>query len=113
MCEHWETVWTFSTARFDVTLAVTHEECDPAGQFQYDDDVAFAREGGWHWFSSRVQVKFRDGLVLGDDYLGCCSYLSLADFIRPGPGYFRDMVREAIRRARERLGAMRNIKGVK
>src|SRR4051812_27979951 len=101
MCERWETVWMFSTERFDVALAVTNEDFDPAGHFDLDDDVAFAREGGWHWFQARVEVKFRDGLVLGDDYLGGCSYDNLEDFMQPG-GYFRDMVREAIRRARQR-----------
>lgn len=112
---NWETVWTFRTARYTVTLAVTPEEDDPAGHFEREDDVEFAREGGWHWFQARVQVAFRDDenpknwavvreRVLGEDYLGGCSYRNLEDF-RTG-GYFRDMVAEAVREARGTLGRM-------
>jgi hypothetical protein len=114
---NWETVWEFKTARFAVTLAVTDETDDPADSFECDEDIAFAREGGWHWFAARVQVTFRDSdnpkhwavtpeVVLGRDYLGGCSYRSLSDFIAPGPGYFRDMVREAIGEARGTLARM-------
>jgi len=115
--DEYETVWEFNTARFTVSLAVAPEEMDPADSFCEDDDIEFAREGGWHWFTARVWVTFRDednpkkwavrrDQILGEDYLGGCSYLSLDDFIRPGPGYFRDMVREAVSEARGKLSRM-------
>lgn len=105
----WETVWEFSTAKFRVTLDVAPETHDPEDSFCDDADVEFAREGGWHWFQARVQVAFVDRdnptswantckRVLGEDYLGGCSYHGLKDF-REG-GYFRDMVSQAINEAR-------------
>jgi hypothetical protein len=120
----WETVWTFYTHHYAVRLAVTDETEDPSGSFDRPEDVEFARDGGWHWFVARVQVVYRDTanpshwadtreLVLGEDYLGGCSYHSLKDFRRDG--YFRDMVREATREAREtlaRMGASLNTEGV-
>lgn len=115
---NYETVWTFNTARFTVELAVADEDMSPHGAFSEQDDVEFALEGGWHWFQARVQVLFRDDdnpknwatprtRLLGEDYLGGCSYHSLQDFIRPDSGYFRDMVGEAIREARGALARMR------
>lgn len=110
----WETVWTFNTRRFTINLDVAPEDTSPEGQFCEDDDVKFAREGGWHWFQARIQVIYRDDdnpkhwvvprrLVLGENYLGGCSYHSLEDFIAPGSGYFRDMVHEAVREAKEKI----------
>jgi hypothetical protein len=109
----WETVWSFDTARYSVRLAVTSEDHDPAGDFCDEQNIEFAREGGWHWFQARVQVVFVDadnpkhsaGVVLGEDYLGGCSYHNLDDF-RNG-GYFRDMVREAVGAARGKLARIR------
>jgi hypothetical protein len=76
---------------------------------------AFCAEGGWHWCQVRVQVIFRDDAnprnwavqrdqVLGEDYLGGCSYHDLADF--KSGGYFRDMVATAIDEARSKLSRM-------
>lgn len=115
MQTHWEDVWSFNTKRFTVTLAVTDEDSIPEEQFDQDDDVEFANEGGWHWFQARVRVVFRDDAnpknwavqrddVLGEDYLGGCSYHDLADFRRDG--YFRDMVNEATREAKQKLARM-------
>lgn len=111
-----ETVWTFNTARYTVSLAVAPEDMDPADQFSDPEDVALAQEGGWNWCQTRVQVTFRDAenpknwavprkLVLGEDYLGGCSYASQADFMR-GRGYFRSMVLGATSEAREKLARM-------
>lgn len=101
MYEPWEQVWSFTTERFTVTLAVRPEEDDPTDHFEFTDDVEFANEGGWHWFQARVQVFVEDDHVLGEDYLGGCSYHNLEDFKRGG--YFRDMVRTAVADARQTL----------
>ena len=113
----YETVWTFNTARFTVELGIAPEDMSPLGAFCEQDDVEFALEGGWHWFSARVQVLFRDDdnpvnwatpreRLLGEDYLGGCSYRNLEDFMAPNGGYFRDMVRTAITEARGTLARM-------
>lgn len=117
MGTQWETVWTFNTAKFTVSLAVAEEEESPADNLTDDADIAFASEGGWHWFTARVQVVFRDDAnpknwavarqdVLGEDYLGCCSYRNLEDFRTSG--YFRDMVHEAIREARGHIARIKD-----
>ena len=111
----YETVWTFNTARFTVELSVVDEIDSPAGHFEFPEDIEFAQEGGWHWFQARVRVLFRDDdnpknwatprtRLLGEDYLGGCSYHSLEDF--KVSGYFRDMVSEAVREARGTLARM-------
>jgi hypothetical protein len=64
---------------------------------------------------ARVQVIFVDHanpvnwtttreIVLGEDYLGGCSYHNLKDF--KNGGYFRDMVSEAISQARGSLARL-------
>lgn len=100
----YDTVWTWSTANYTISLGVADEDMDPADSFEFDDDIAFAREGGWHWFCARVQITFGESdEVVGSVYLGGCSYRSLQEFIAPGPGYFRDMIREAVREARQTM----------
>jgi len=46
----------------------------------------------WAWCCVRVVAEW-NGLI-GDDYLGCCSYASEADFCVAG-GYFEDMKESA------------------
>lgn len=47
----------------------------------------------WAWCTVKVSAKWR-GLT-GVDYLGCCSYASMMDFISPG-GYYEDMKEQAL-----------------
>jgi hypothetical protein len=122
---HWETVWTFKTATFEVCLSVADEQEDPAGHFCDSRDVDAIRNGDVLWFVARVQVK-KNGHVIGSDYLGACSYASLEEFytshrdrnpmnrnssiMRAANGenvcichYFPSMVHEAIADARRTL----------
>jgi hypothetical protein len=46
----------------------------------------------WAWCTAHVIATFKG--VVGEDYLGCCSYLSEDDF-RTTSMYYEDMVREA------------------
>lgn len=103
---HWENVWHRTAGRFTVALDVADEDFDPADSFERDEDIEFAREGGWHWFQARVRVLW-DHDVIGEDYLGGCSYHSLADFTAPG-GYFQSMVRLACYDARKTVQGFRN-----
>jgi hypothetical protein len=107
MQTYWENVWQFHTRNFTIALDVTEEMDSPEGHFEDAESVAFAQEGGWHWFTARVRV-LHDGQELGADYLGACSYHSLEDFMEPG-GYFRDMIREACAQARHELRKLQSL----
>lgn len=115
--DQFENVWSFNTKRYLVTLCVADDDMDPAESFDDARDVEFARSGApYAWFQARVQVIFKDDanprnwavkrrLVVGEDFLSGCSYSSLAGFMQPG-GSFRDMVREAIWEARDKMCRM-------
>lgn len=113
-------IWQFGTARYTVAFFAEPEDIDPADSFEFDDDIAFAREDDpAHWFSAAVGVYNEHGYLIGADYLGGCSYNSFREFCgnRYGStnngklvtgGYFPDMVREAIRSARWHLSQNRD-----
>jgi hypothetical protein len=104
--QHWDTIWSFETARFRVTCDVTPEDTDPADCFDNDDDVEMVRSGAVDWFTARLRVTL-DGAEIATDYLGACAYACAADFARKDrDGYFRDMVRSAIADARRALADM-------
>lgn len=103
---HWDTIWQFKTARFNVTCDVTPEDMSPVGQFDSDEDVEAILSGALDWFVARVRVTL-DGRELATEYLGACAYRSAADFAREErDSYFRDMVREAVKGARLALATM-------
>ena len=114
-------LWSFATERFAVTFHALQENMDPSDSFEFDDDIAFARQGGAAWFCAAVIVTdTMTGETLGSDYLGGCSYRSFREFYSahwrdPAEGrntlamkarntavchYFPDMVRTAIGEAR-------------
>jgi hypothetical protein len=103
----YETIWSFHTPRFSVTLDVAPEDMDPADSFQFEEDIAAVRNGDVDWFQARVSVRM-DSALVGVDYLGGCAYASAQEFreshIKYKSGdYFTDMVREACREARKTL----------
>ena len=57
--------------------------------------------GIYMWFAAHVRVS-KDGVDLGEDYLGGCCYESAAAFMKPG-GYYEDMVECALEDARKEL----------
>lgn len=59
-----------------------------------------ANDNEWAWCTVHVRASFKG--VHGDDYLGCCSYLSEEDF-RTTSMYYSDMVREACGHIADRL----------
>jgi hypothetical protein len=114
MCkEHWETMWTFKTARFEVRWEVQpeygyrYDGDDPEGEVQAKLDA-----GDYVAFVSKVAV-YLDGEEVTADYLGGSVYehdkvATFRDHIGMNAGgygsYFSDMVREACRDARKVLG---------
>lgn len=98
-----ETVWTFRTRYFSVTLCFS--PCDDLDLSW--DETGETREGlesgKYEAFDARVAVYYKGQLVAAD-YLGQCihdSMTALKDFKRSG--YFTDMVRQACTEARRTL----------
>ena len=118
-----ETIWSFKTENFRVTLSAMPEE-NPDLSW---DDTGEAREkiedGTWQCVCFRVRVLHR-GEELGSSYLGESIYADLSDFRTEHIGlaiksradgrnygaYFPGMVKEAIAEARNALRAMQSIK---
>jgi hypothetical protein len=131
-----EALWTFETARFLVEFTAEPEDMDPADSFQFDDDIAFARQDEpAHWFRAKVAVYLKgesswQDLEIGTDYLSACSYNSSEEFVTGHrdpdashrncslyPGrivchYFPSMVREAIADARRNLANLPQLRNV-
>lgn len=129
---HYDTVWSFETAQFRVTLDVTPCQDDPADSFQFQEDIDAVRDGTVEWFDAIVRVYFR-GRELGADSLCCCAYNTVREFYTshrdPDPmnrncslmrakrgkvtticHYFPDMVSIAIKEARRELTKCRDVK---
>lgn len=121
---HFETVWEFRTAGFRIALEIEPEDMVPEDSFEFQDDIDAVRNGTVEWFCARVVVYHGDMRVAWDS-LGGCAYNSVREFytshrdpdpmnrncsaMRAARGgvyighYFPDMVRQAIREARETL----------
>ena len=129
-----ETVWSFNTKHFLVTLEVALEDMDPSESFEFEDDIDAVRNGEVEWFQAAVKVYAigpdKTHSLIGADYLGGCAYKSFDDF-RTGHfrasddsrntlaaksrgvvycHYFPDMVRSAIQNARENLAPLQSIR---
>jgi hypothetical protein len=120
---HWETVWSFETANYEVLGQVSDCTDDPADHFEFPEDIDAVRDGKVYWFDARVIVK-KNGHTVGSDYLGGCSYASIEEFFAShrdrDPSnrntlalkatntvichYFPSMVAEAIADARRTIG---------
>jgi hypothetical protein len=50
---HYETIWSFNTAQFRVTLAVAPCQDDPADSFCTQEDIDAVHEGRVEWFDAR------------------------------------------------------------
>lgn len=75
---------------------------DDAEDRREEDRILAELERGntWAWCTARVVAEYA-GLI-GEDYLGCCSYRDEADFRAPG-GYFDDMMATALEELAESL----------
>lgn len=99
-----------------IELFAEPEDIDPADQFEYPEDIAFARDGlasgnEWAWCTAHVRVTYTTNGedYTADQYLGGCAYHSAEDFKgskflitgprggkRPSRGYYDDMIGECI-----------------
>jgi hypothetical protein len=105
MSNDWNHIRTIRTKNFAVTLHWTWED-DP--DLSWDDTgevLAKLNSGEWGNYTFRVEVNLR-GNTVASDYLGNSIYADPEDFAkehRKGAAYYPDMVRQAIREARQLL----------
>ncbi len=115
MACYWETLWTFKTRNFAVKWQILPCDDLDLSWCETGETAENIASGLWTAFDSRVTVSYR-GRVVGEDHLGQSIYENPADFRdhiginirsreagRNFGSYFSDMVREAIRQAREEM----------
>lgn len=110
------TIWKFETENFAVVMTA-EEEHDLDLSWDDDGSVREGLESGeFVAFCAKCVVLFR-GAEVGVDYLGNCVYRNFDEFRdhigRNAKGYgsyFSDMVREAIREARDTLTTVPRIR---
>lgn len=74
-------MWRFDTARYTVAFWAEEEDLAPEDRFRDERDIEYARSGDpAHWFCAFVGVFDEDGVCLGHDCLGGCSYGSFREF---------------------------------
>lgn len=133
MRQHWETLWSFETARFTVRLDCTYDDdFDPHGDVDDDGETAENMGSGlWGAYVFRAVVAL-DGNDIASDVLGGSVYENVRDFVREHRAadplernctvmrqargdvvichYFPDMVRNAISEARKEVERMQSIR---
>lgn len=109
MCE---TVWEFKTARFRVAFEIEPED-DLDLSWDETGEVREGLESGLYVAFVAKLAVYLDGREVGADYLGGCIYESPEAFrdhvgskAKGYGSYFSDMVREAIKEARQTLAAV-------
>src|SRR4051812_23830905 len=74
-------LWQFHTANYSIALFAEAEDINPSDSFCNPKDVEFASDGDpAHWFVAVVAVYGIDGMRIGMDTLGGCSYNSFREF---------------------------------
>ena len=103
---NWQHIHDEDFAGFRIDFYATPDDTDPRDLFDVDADEICRdiNEGRLEWFVAKVTAS-REGVTLGEDYLGGCCYESVSDFLQDG--YYTNMIDNAVAEARatlERLG---------
>ena len=103
--KYYETIKTEETQGFHIVCSVAYEDTHPRDLFDdschdIEEIVRKIDNGSYVWFMVRVEA-FKNGILLGTDYLGGCLYESYQDFL--DNAYYEDMVHQAIQEARANL----------
>lgn len=100
---NYETIHTEKAAGFDIVFSVTPETGTPDWDFESEEDrqdlIDRINDGRMAWFVARVQA-FKNGILLGTDYLGGCCYDSPMQFVNASD-YYGEMVENAVAEAQE------------
>ena len=96
---------------FTISFHRENEDTDPrdhlddaagyvSGDAENDHEtIVQIASGDLDWFCAKVTASL-NGIVLAEDYLGCCCYFDPMDFVRGGAGdYYADMREDVVSRA--------------
>lgn len=104
----YENIHTEKAAGFDIVFSVTYEDNEPDWDFENEEDkqdlLRRIEQGDLVWFVARVGA-FKNGVLLGTDYLGGCCYDSYMQFVEE-KGYYADMVTAAVNEARQTIAKL-------
>jgi len=106
--KHYETIKTEDTQGFHIVCSIAYEDSHPSDYFDdsvddIDDICRKIDNGTYQWFIARVEA-YKNGILLGSDYLGCCLYESYQEFLEDA--YYEDLVAGAIMEAQENLNKL-------
>lgn len=113
---NWNTVWSFSTARFTVSLDWSWEDYPDLSWDETGETQAKCESGEWGVFTFRTRCTL-DGREIAADYLGNSIYADPKEFYKEHLGvramarkdgknygcYFTDMVATVVDEARKSL----------
>jgi hypothetical protein len=103
---NWQHIHDEDFAGFRIDVYAGPEDTDPRDLFDVDADEVCRdiNEGRLEWFVAKVTAS-REGVTMGEDYLGGCCYESVRDFLQDG--YYTDMVDRAVADARAKLALLK------
>lgn len=107
-------MWKFETAQFRVIWSIEPDDYPDTSWDETGETAENLRSGLWECFTSCVSVIHKPtGIVLSEDYLGGSIYENPKDFrdhfgcrTKGYGSYFSDMVRSAVKDARETLSEL-------
>ena len=104
----YETIHSETVAGFDIVLSITAEDSPPDWHFNNEEDRQHTLDrierGDLAYFIVKVEA-FKNGILLGTDYLGGCCYDTPQQFIDHSD-YYGDMVERAVDEARENIAKL-------
>lgn len=104
----YETIHTEKATGFDIVFSVTPEYVEPDWEFEDEadkqDTLDRIERGDLVYFVARVEA-YKNGVLLGTDYLGGCCYDSYAQFVEASD-YYADMVENAVSEARSTIAKL-------
>ena len=106
--QYYETVHTETADGFDIVFSVTPECEEPDWEFETEQEkletLHRIETGQLSWFVARVEA-YKDGILLGTDYLGGCCYDSPLQFV-DASDYYGDMVENAVAEAKNKIATL-------
>lgn len=100
---YWEKINTETKDGFDIVYSVTWEDCPLSDLFEDDEAEELAiqlERGDLQYFVARIEA-YKEGIKLGEAYLGGNLYQRYIDFV--GDSMYDDLVYEATEEAKANI----------